>query len=600
MKYRILALTALVLASLAVAGVLAESQVPVAKQVYVKKATWSGTMIATRANCAELLKGAKESQLNTTAMPKVWAQIEKDWPAQCARFRRDLPGQRYLDWFLHSSDVSFEQWIMGLAFPRLGSMAPSVRQEFEQLKREKAAPNDPRWLDLYGRACRVEDVAAVATRIWLSEARKVIDDRIAELNRTRTAPEDAGWVALQRQATQWTDNGPVTHAGSVSDLRAAVATLANRLAGGKTMLKQLDEAEPRWNATIAAAVKQDAKAMAQVPALYREVREFRRSLLRSVRGMPEFLDAWSRAGLEQEWENQFAVLLHDLGKRGAFEKVAGETLRPEALILASDRDPADIVLRRTAALHANLKLAAFHAPLAELQKANAVIAPENVEARYVLFAEACRLRRQIAFANPLLSFDKLLFIKRHLAIYQHMCDQFYGIAARPGGALCVLENPFSPNARVRDLLANSVVERGRLKGQKLSGGPNRAWNIRYDGMGKLSGDETEGGSFLSPDVSFDGKQIAFAYVECHGRPRAPDAHRSEPRTLGGGTQLPRLQSQRRRLATRADYRRHVERFRSLLHAQRTDRLHQRTARRLSALWPDLPDVHRARHGGGRE
>ena len=97
-----------------------------------------------------------------------------------------------------------------------------------------------------------------------------------------------------------------------------------------------------------------------------------------------------------------------------------------------------------------------------------------------------------------------------------MCDQYYGITARPGGAVCVLERPFSPDAAARDLVASQAVERGRLKGQKLSGGPNRDYKLSFDGLGNLSGDETEGGSFLSPDVSFDGKQIAFAYVECRG------------------------------------------------------------------------------------
>jgi hypothetical protein len=96
-------------------------------------------------------------------------------------------------------------------------------------------------------------------------------------------------------------------------------------------------------------------------------------------------------------------------------------------------------LRDTAAAP---KLAAFEREFSSLNKANRAVPLENVEARYVLFADACRLRREIAFRNPLLDFDKLLFIKRHLAIYNHMCDQYYGITARPGGALCVLDNPF--------------------------------------------------------------------------------------------------------------------------------------------------------------
>ncbi|MFP4057858.1 MAG: discoidin domain-containing protein [Candidatus Brocadiia bacterium] len=117
------------------------------------------------------------------------------------------------------------------------------------------------------------------------------------------------------------------------------------------------------------------------------------------------------------------------------------------------------------------------------------------EARRQLYLEACRLRRRIAFANPLLDFDRLLFIKRHDPGGPfHMCDQYYGCNAKPGGGLYVLEEPFGPAPRLRDLLADSVVGNGRLKGQKLAGG-----------------------SFLSPEVSFDGKTILFAYSQAKAR-----------------------------------------------------------------------------------
>ncbi len=61
-----------------------------------------------------------------------------------------------------------------------------------------------------------------------------------------------------------------------------------------------------------------------------------------------------------------------------------------------------------------------------------------------VYAEAQSLARQIAFCNPRLDFDQLLFLKRHdsVGVY-HMCDQFYGCNAKPGGGLFVLINPFS-------------------------------------------------------------------------------------------------------------------------------------------------------------
>jgi len=107
--------------------------------------------------------------------------------------------------------------------------------------------------------------------------------------------------------------------------------------------------------------------------------------------------------------------------------------------------------------------------------------------------QARKLKRKIAFSNPLLAgIDKLLFIKRHDAGGPyHMCDQYYDCNARPGGGMFVLENPFGDEPRLINLLENSIVEEGRLKGQKL-----------------------DSGSFLSPEVSFDGKTILFAYSEC--------------------------------------------------------------------------------------
>ncbi len=233
--------------------------------------------------------------------------------------------------------------------------------------------------------------------------------------------------------------------------------------------------------------------------------------------------AAATGALETELDQQFAALQHDLASRPAFAKVAGETFRPESLLLESDRDPADIVLRRTAALLADLqhsapapKLAELGRQLAALQKNSALAAPGDALARRTLFDQACQLRRQIAFANPLLDFDQLLFVKRHRGIYNHMCDQFYGITARPGGGLFVLKHPFGEQPEVRDVLAEATVKNGRLQGQKLLSSNAAAANLRYDGVRLLSGDETQGGAFLSPALSYDGKEILFAYCECRG------------------------------------------------------------------------------------
>lgn len=131
--------------------------------------------------------------------------------------------------------------------------------------------------------------------------------------------------------------------------------------------------------------------------------------------------------------------------------------------------------------------ASLRQQLASLEKAQQT----SVDQRRALYFAARQLARQIAFTNRLFDFDKILFVKRHDAVgVFHMCDQYYGCNAVPGGGLFVLHDPFGKSPRVANLLADSVVEKGRLAGMKL-----------------------ENGSFLSPELSFDGEEILFAFSE---------------------------------------------------------------------------------------
>ncbi len=84
------------------------------------------------------------------------------------------------------------------------------------------------------------------------------------------------------------------------------------------------------------------------------------------------------------------------------------------------------------------------------------------------YFEARRLLRQIAFCNPRLDFDRILFIKRcdPGGLY-HMVHQYYGFGAVAGGGLFVLSNPFSDEPEVTNLLETAVVEKGRLAGRRL-------------------------------------------------------------------------------------------------------------------------------------
>ena len=224
-----------------------------------------------------------------------------------------------------------------------------------------------------------------------------------------------------------------------------------------------------------------------------------------------------------EETRRFNAIAENIKRWAQIKAHAAQTFHPQAMILDTDRDPLDVILRRTRTLLEDLgrdpqapDLSTLARKLNGLQMQADTVDIKSTRARRALFDRACRLRRRIAFSNPLLDFDEILILKRQLPSYDHMCDQYYGLAQHPGGGLYVISDPFGQSPQIRSVLADSVVANGRLKGQRLSGGPKRKWNVRYDGMGGVSGDETEGGSFLSPDLSFDGQRIAFAYVECQG------------------------------------------------------------------------------------
>lgn len=192
-----------------------------------------------------------------------------------------------------------------------------------------------------------------------------------------------------------------------------------------------------------------------------------------------------------------------------------QTLNPQATIWKEDRDPLDIRVRRLRALYEDLKgavnLSAFEARLADLEKEAKDIPVTSADKRMDAYVRADELCREIALKNPLLAkIEKLLFITREalradeFKYGSHMCDQYFGFHATrlgevKGNGLFVLEKPFTKEQKVINLLENSVIQNGRMKGEKL-------------------GD----GGFLRPDVSFDGKRILFSYTDGIGPVRKWD------------------------------------------------------------------------------
>lgn len=195
--------------------------------------------------------------------------------------------------------------------------------------------------------------------------------------------------------------------------------------------------------------------------------------------------------LEADWIEADQLFIRD-------HAASGDTVSPlQAFSFAHTRavlERAHALVDRLDALDDGKLRSALRLQLVTFQAGLTQNTESSLDARRALYFEARRLLRDIAFTNLLLDMDQILFIKKHdsKGVF-HMCDQYYGFNAVAGGGLFVLEDPFSPAPRVRDLLEGRVVEQGRLAGRSL-----------------------DGGAFLSPELSFDGQTILFAWSEATG------------------------------------------------------------------------------------
>ncbi len=102
--------------------------------------------------------------------------------------------------------------------------------------------------------------------------------------------------------------------------------------------------------------------------------------------------------------------------------------------------------------------------------------------------------RAMALSNPQLDFDHILFAKRAPGTLPHISDQYYGWWSRPGGGIYILENFKSASPSLRCL---------------TDGWPE--------------------GSFLRPDLSYDGHSVLFAY--CRHYPHVSDMEKVDKTKL---------------------------------------------------------------------
>jgi len=86
--------------------------------------------------------------------------------------------------------------------------------------------------------------------------------------------------------------------------------------------------------------------------------------------------------------------------------------------------------------------------------------------------------RKLAWSNPVMDFDAVVFAKHAPAMFPHMSDQCYCFWQRGGGAICLLKNIKSDHPEVVNL--------------------TKDW---------------DNGTFFRPELSFDAKKVLFAYAK---------------------------------------------------------------------------------------
>ncbi|MCX6875215.1 MAG: hypothetical protein NTW21_15625 [Verrucomicrobia bacterium] len=221
----------------------------------------------------------------------------------------------------------------------------------------------------------------------------------------------------------------------------------------------------------------------------------------AVLGCPLTPGATPSDAVLRDWNDQYARIGKQLAGDVRKQPAAAEMLDRNALILDTDRDALDVAIRRARALLAHLQAASaagdldpLELELERLAQRGAATGPGAAE-RADLYREVRSISRQVAFANPLLDFDDILFAERKCVGEDnfsggHMTTASFGHTQLYGSGLYIARNIKSGNPVMVDVLKNASLGNGPWQGQQLVGG-----------------------AVLSPELSWDGKEVLFAYAK---------------------------------------------------------------------------------------
>ena len=146
----------------------------------------------------------------------VLPQLAKDFPVQAARLKRDTAG-RLTDWLGSRNSVDNEKALISRPLAALGQQSV-LQKEMVKLEQSGVSASDPRWLDLYLRACQVRSVKEDVARFNTDALRRAIED----LSRTYPSQYTRGPEFLKRMEACEKKNEDVRLAsdcGEMTDLK---------------------------------------------------------------------------------------------------------------------------------------------------------------------------------------------------------------------------------------------------------------------------------------------------------------------------------------------------------------------------------------------
>jgi len=174
-------------------------------------------------------------------------------------------------------------------------------------------------------------------------------------------------------------------------------------------------------------------------------------------------------------------------------RLKAEALEPQALVLPTDADPLAVVLRRTEALLGYFDRRGWLSA-SDLVESKAQLHQLSVEAsaaadsetRQELFLKTCAVRRKLAFANPLLNFDRIVALLEQPgdARIVEQARAVWGGHSRGGGPV-ILSN-FKSQPKSGKPLAGLRITTGPCQGRELTG--------KFSGL----------------ELSYDGTELLFA------------------------------------------------------------------------------------------